>query len=257
MLNVAQVGTRIQERRRAQGLTQEQLGAELSVSAQAVSKWETGESAPDIGILPSLCHTLGISADTLLGISGGPGAEQLASELRGRLRHMRPAERERALFAAVKLLLGTDELDDDSLPPANSVICLFDQGSLAGLRLILTNGFAGLVLAEALNAAANPPAEQLAAIRTLVAPGCLEVALALMGGAQRESELLSGTSAGLSADELRAALTRLLDAGLIIQGRTGYRLEDAAGYAWVGIIAAIAGFASPTKIAHSEVNSRG
>lgn len=52
--------------RKAKGLTQEQLGAKLGISGQAVSKWEKGETLPDILLLPDLCKILGISADELL-----------------------------------------------------------------------------------------------------------------------------------------------------------------------------------------------
>ena len=34
----------IEERRKARGMTQEELAARLSISRQAVSKWETGVS---------------------------------------------------------------------------------------------------------------------------------------------------------------------------------------------------------------------
>lgn len=54
-------------RRRTAGLTQEQLGAKLGISGQAVSKWEKGESMPDILLLPELCDILGITVDALLG----------------------------------------------------------------------------------------------------------------------------------------------------------------------------------------------
>lgn len=57
----------ITEHRRTLGLTQEQLGAQLGVSGQAVSKWEKGESMPDILLLPELCDIFGISVDALLG----------------------------------------------------------------------------------------------------------------------------------------------------------------------------------------------
>ncbi len=52
--------------RRAAGLTQEQLGAKLGVSGQAVSKWERGEAMPDILLLPDLCGALGTTLDMLL-----------------------------------------------------------------------------------------------------------------------------------------------------------------------------------------------
>ena len=57
---------RIAELRRARGLTQEQLGQQLGVSAQAVSKWEKG-GAPDVELLPALADRLGVSIDSLFG----------------------------------------------------------------------------------------------------------------------------------------------------------------------------------------------
>ncbi|MGM9680209.1 MAG: helix-turn-helix domain-containing protein [Eubacteriales bacterium] len=66
---------KICELRKAKGMTQEQLGANLGVSGQAVSKWEKGEALPDILLLPDLCKLLGISADQLLEIpKDEPGA---------------------------------------------------------------------------------------------------------------------------------------------------------------------------------------
>ena len=60
------IGNYIHNLRRKQGLTQKELADKLNVSFQAVSKWETGESLPDTGILLDLCDVLGTSADKLL-----------------------------------------------------------------------------------------------------------------------------------------------------------------------------------------------
>lgn len=60
------ISAKICEFRKARSLTQEQLGAKLGISGQAVSKWEKGESMPDIMLLPDLCDILGVSIDTLL-----------------------------------------------------------------------------------------------------------------------------------------------------------------------------------------------
>lgn len=60
------IGAGIAALRRAKGLTQEQLAAKLGVSAPAVSKWETGNSCPDIALLCPLARALGTNVDTLL-----------------------------------------------------------------------------------------------------------------------------------------------------------------------------------------------
>ena len=56
------------KRRKALGLTQEQLASRLSVSPQAVSKWENS-SYPDCELLPKIAHELNISLDSLFGLN--------------------------------------------------------------------------------------------------------------------------------------------------------------------------------------------
>ncbi len=58
----------IKRLRREKNLTQEDLADALGVTAQAVSKWETDVSCPDITLLPLLAVTLGVSLDTLFGM---------------------------------------------------------------------------------------------------------------------------------------------------------------------------------------------
>ena len=60
------LGEKIQLLRKQQGLSQESLAAQLYVSRQAVSKWETDESLPDIEKAVLLSKTLGVSTDYLL-----------------------------------------------------------------------------------------------------------------------------------------------------------------------------------------------
>ena len=60
------IGSRIAKYRKAKGMTQEALANEMGISSQAVSKWETDASCPDISALPQLCKILGISTDELL-----------------------------------------------------------------------------------------------------------------------------------------------------------------------------------------------
>lgn len=60
-------GQRIARLRKAQGLTQEELGDKVNISSQAVSKWENDLSSPDISILVKLAGILSVSLDELLG----------------------------------------------------------------------------------------------------------------------------------------------------------------------------------------------
>lgn len=69
MTNQIEIGLYISKMRKAQGLTQKELADKLGLSYQAVSKWETGETLPDTGILLSLADYLNTTTDKIL--SGG------------------------------------------------------------------------------------------------------------------------------------------------------------------------------------------
>ena len=62
--------------RRDSGMTQEQLAAHLGVTFQAVSKWETGASCPDIQLLPQIADVFGITLDALFGREAVPTEAQ-------------------------------------------------------------------------------------------------------------------------------------------------------------------------------------
>lgn len=64
-----EVGKKICELRKSKDMTQENLASEMGVSVAAVSKWETGNSMPDILMLCSIADFFGVSTDELLGRS--------------------------------------------------------------------------------------------------------------------------------------------------------------------------------------------
>ena len=63
-INIARA---ILQGRRAKGVTQEELAQFIGVSKASVSKWETGQSYPDITLLPHLAAYFNISIDELIG----------------------------------------------------------------------------------------------------------------------------------------------------------------------------------------------
>lgn len=63
-LNIASA---IMRKRKEKGITQEELAAYMGVSKASVSKWETGQSYPDITFLPQLATYFSISIDELVG----------------------------------------------------------------------------------------------------------------------------------------------------------------------------------------------
>ena len=66
------IGKNIAKYRKAKGFTQEELGAKLGVTNQAVSKWESEVSMPDIMLLPEIATVLNITLDDLYGIVKEP-----------------------------------------------------------------------------------------------------------------------------------------------------------------------------------------
>ena len=61
------IGEKIREYRQKKGLTQDSLAAELHISSQAISKWENGQTMPDINLLVPISKVLEISLNDLLG----------------------------------------------------------------------------------------------------------------------------------------------------------------------------------------------
>lgn len=64
-----EIGSKIKQLRLRRSLTQEQLGKPLGLSSQAVSKWESGTTMPDIQLLPELSALLGVTIDELFSIA--------------------------------------------------------------------------------------------------------------------------------------------------------------------------------------------
>lgn len=65
-MDITTMGERIKELRRNAGMTQEELGNKIGVTAQAVSKWECG-SVPDTELIPKIADCFGVAIDVLFG----------------------------------------------------------------------------------------------------------------------------------------------------------------------------------------------
>lgn len=59
------IGRTIARERRGRGVTQEALAAHLGVSKAAVSKWELGQSLPDVSLLPRIAAYFSLTLDEL------------------------------------------------------------------------------------------------------------------------------------------------------------------------------------------------
>lgn len=62
------IGEKIAALRKQNNMTQEELANHLSVTPQAVSKWENGITSPDISLLGAIASLFHITTDELLGL---------------------------------------------------------------------------------------------------------------------------------------------------------------------------------------------
>lgn len=75
------IGNKIKLLRQKIGATQEQLGEKIGVSAQSISKWETGVTMPDITLLPILSSELGVTIDELFDLTTAQKLQRIENRL--------------------------------------------------------------------------------------------------------------------------------------------------------------------------------
>ena len=63
------IGEKIRQLRRARDMTQEDLATALGVAYQTVSKWETGATSPDLGLIVPIARLFGVTTDELFDYS--------------------------------------------------------------------------------------------------------------------------------------------------------------------------------------------
>lgn len=93
--------TILREKRRALGLTQEQVASALGVTAPAVNKWEKGATCPDITLLPALARLLKTDPNTLLCFQEALSRQEIARILQEIVQGVRESGVERG-FALVR-----------------------------------------------------------------------------------------------------------------------------------------------------------
>lgn len=156
------IGQRIQQLRRAAGLSQEQLAEGLQVSRQSVSKWELDDAVPEVAKIIAISDFFGVSIDELLrGRPSGDGERNTALEAVTRLNMaekrirtgLRTAIGSTALLILELMLLPvmrmaefkiyaafrTNVMDYAREMPMSLVICL-TVGMMAAGVLLMMNG---------------------------------------------------------------------------------------------------------------------
>lgn len=161
------LGKNIFELRKAKGVTQEELAAELGVTAAAVSKWEKGNTLPDVLMVCAIADYFGITTDELLGrdrelkklvlLAVDEDRELISAILRERgfcpaawsMDFEEAGETCRALGAAGVLRIGRERMtqaENDRIGKCNVADCAYDEpadlrGNLDTILSIMKNHF--------------------------------------------------------------------------------------------------------------------
>lgn len=106
------MGETIRALRKAKGLSQEDLARRLGVSFQAVSKWETAATMPDVALIPAIADYFGVSCDELFGFNAMETERQVMAVCHRSqdLRHDDPAAAEAVLRQGLKRWPGNELL---------------------------------------------------------------------------------------------------------------------------------------------------
>jgi len=75
------IGENIKRLRREKNITQEKLSEHLNISCQAISKWERGETFPDITLVIPIASYFGVSTDELLGVDHAKNEQKIREYL--------------------------------------------------------------------------------------------------------------------------------------------------------------------------------
>jgi transcriptional regulator with XRE-family HTH domain len=101
------LGTRIAQRRKAQELTQAELGELVGVTQQQIASFETGRRRMPISTLPLLAKALGVSIEDLIGEAPKPGKRGPAPKLQQQLEQLQalPRAKQRLVSEVLDSLL--------------------------------------------------------------------------------------------------------------------------------------------------------
>lgn len=94
--------------RQAAGMTQLELAQKLNYSDKAVSKWERGESVPDVSVLYEISRLFGVSVDYLITDhknGSSPEAPAAPTAPRNEARDEKKRKRNRAFITAMSVIL--------------------------------------------------------------------------------------------------------------------------------------------------------
>lgn len=98
-----ELGQRVAELRKAQGLTQAALATLLGISQQLMASYEGGRRRIPVALLPTLAKHLAVSVEELLGVSNGSRKRGPASKFQRQLEQISRLPRAKQRFVVEML----------------------------------------------------------------------------------------------------------------------------------------------------------
>ena len=159
------IGEKIKILRKAKGISQESLAQALGVTFQAVSKWETNVTTPDVGLIPAVASFFGVSIDELFDYNIFENERKIDSICReaARFRLTDPAKAEKILREGLRQFPADEKLltvlvyvlcaqtsrDQDLIAVCKQLIdCATDQGIRCDVLRILAETYHRLGMSE-------------------------------------------------------------------------------------------------------------
>ena len=96
------IAENIVQLRRANGMTQIDLAEKLNYSDKAVSKWERGESVPDISVLKNIADLFGVTVDFLITADHDPSELEVGEDIE---LQRKKKDRTRGMITGMSILL--------------------------------------------------------------------------------------------------------------------------------------------------------
>lgn len=102
-----ELGARMAQLRKEQGVTQVQLGEMLGIAQQMVTSYETGRRRIPVSMLPRLAHALAVPLEALLGVSNGAGKRGPTPKLQQQMEriHRLPKARQKFVMEMLETVL--------------------------------------------------------------------------------------------------------------------------------------------------------
>ncbi len=235
------ISEKIQELRKARSMTQAELGEKLGITSQAISKWEKGESLPDIMMLPALCQLLGVSVDALLEMPF-EARKQIFTESLGEY-----AKESGVVNASFDGMYACAKSTDDSMRTGSAHQC-YD-----GISVCTEEGIAFVIKGEkTIQKLLSMDLSEVRAVLDIVGDESTMKVISSLDFSVGTTEVSISSSTGLPVETVENILFKLMKSGLCECNSDGECTFGHRGYALASLLAGI--FLCTAK-GQREVNS--